>query len=502
MQLRQPLYLPPSSWRVFLFFLLFSLRAYFLPAQQRGELIADSLYFDYSLDQVDSLYQRLGLIPALAPIEYPIKVYRLVYYTPAPRGDSLTRASGLMFVPQDSCQWPVFSYQHGTNYYGSAPSELGLEWQLGVPFATGGYLVSMPDFVGFGATPKSVGHPYLHAKTEASASIDMLRAVRQWIAQQGRSLSDQLFLGGYSQGGHATIATQRSMEQDFPQEFAITAVAAGGGPYDLERTLTDYILTDSSRADAFFVAYTMMAYQQVYGNLWQDPSEAFVAPYDSIVPRYFDPLAPTPGPLPDTALNMLQPAYAAAVRQDSLHPARVALRENNLYAWAPQAPTRLSYCSADELVPFWNSLIARDSFLARGAPQVEALDLDPNAGHSACAFPMVFNTKFYFDNLKDSCVIDSFRQTSSLALAEGNSLRVYPQPARGEVFLEQNGRAWSGEKLTWQVVDLTGRVQQGGHLQPTGERLRLSLPALSTGLYCLILTQGQTQWQHSLYILP
>ena len=44
-------------------------------------------------------------------------------------------------------------------------------------FAAFGYVVCAPDFVGLGDSPGV--HPYVHAKTEASAAIDMLRAARE-----------------------------------------------------------------------------------------------------------------------------------------------------------------------------------------------------------------------------------------------------------------------------------------------------------------------------------
>lgn len=458
-----------------------------ISAQERGELVADSLYFDYDLDQIDSLYQTLGLPSVLAPIEYGVKVYRLVYWTPAPKGDSLTLASGLLFLPDGDCLWPVSSYQHGTNYYGNAPSELGSEWVLGVPFATGGYLVSMPDYVGYGATPDMIGHPYLHAETEASATIDMLRAVRNWCEDEGVGLSDQLFLGGYSQGGHATIATQRSMEQDFSEEFTITASAAGSGPYDLEGTMVNYILTDSSEADAFFIAFVVMEYQRLYGNLWDNPSEALVAPYDTILPRFFDPANPIPGPLPDTAIRMFQPAFVQAVKTDSMHPARVAMRENNLFQWSPQTPTRLSYCDADELVPFQNSIVARDSFLARGALDITAISLDPTLGHETCALPMIFNTKYWFDGLKDSCVVDS-GEVNQLLAQSAWEVNVYPNPA--DEFLTIDLHTPSLQAVHVSLLDITGRVKMETRMA-VHDRVKLNVRDLSPGTYWILIRQNE-----------
>ena len=55
-------------------------------------------------------------------------------------------------------------------------------------------------------------HPYHHAISEATACVDLLRAVRAFCATNGFPLNDRLFLCGYSQGGHATLSLLRDLE--------------------------------------------------------------------------------------------------------------------------------------------------------------------------------------------------------------------------------------------------------------------------------------------------
>ena len=103
------------------------------------------------------------------------------------------------------CIFPLCSYQHGTitERY-EVPSFEGGELFLGIVFAPGGYVVCMPDYLGLGLGEGL--HPYCHAKSEATATVDMLRATRQVCDEQDIHLNDQTFLFGYSQGGHATMA--------------------------------------------------------------------------------------------------------------------------------------------------------------------------------------------------------------------------------------------------------------------------------------------------------
>src|SRR6185369_398821 len=84
-------------------------------------------------------------------------------------------------------------------------------------------------------------HPYLHAKTSASAVVDLLRAVKSYCAANSIPLSGKLFLAGYSEGGYATMAATREIQERFAAELPITASAPMAGPYDLSGTLVDIL---------------------------------------------------------------------------------------------------------------------------------------------------------------------------------------------------------------------------------------------------------------------
>ena len=59
-----------------------------------------------------------------------------------------------------------------------------------------------------------------------------------------------------------------------------------------------------------------------------------------------------------------------AFEENLSHPLRVALEENNLYNWIPEATMHIIHGVADELVPFENAQIAYDTFIANGAENV------------------------------------------------------------------------------------------------------------------------------------
>ncbi len=492
---------------LFSLLILISCAAHAQSGGQRGDLVS-FIQLD-SLDQQEilALYTSISLPPFLAPINYDIELYKVVYRTPAARGDSLTSASGLaMFPVNDSLCFPLLNYNHGTYFYGDELSTLGFEWFLGVPMTTGGYVMSMPDYLGYGETPLDHPHPYLHSQTEASASIDMMRATRQLCQIKGVGLSEEVFLGGYSQGGHVTLATQREIEANLSSEFKLVAVGAGGGPYDMSQTTRNEFLSGNS-GNSFFLGFIMTSYQFVYGDLWQNPSEAFVSPYDSLLPLYFDrTVSPRPNvQFPSSAIDMIQGTYIQNAFGDSLHPINVAIRDNDLLNWKPENDLRLYYCEADEIVPFKNALIALDSFVARGATQVSAISIDPNLDHASCSIPTFLQIKLWFDGLRQSCVLPFLQKDSLKAQVKLDSLataavqaglitriKVFPNPANTEAFV------YIPEKLGISSISLTNA--QGQEIRQIevnssttrGSKVRLDLNALSKGIYWVrIALEGQ-----------
>ena len=72
--------------------------------------------------------------------------------------------------------------------------------------------------------------------------------------------------------------------------------------------------------------------------------------------------------------------------EDENHPLRDALQENDLWNWNPQAPMHMFHGLGDELVPYENSQMAYDQFLANGAQDVHLESIPESyGGHSDVA---------------------------------------------------------------------------------------------------------------------
>src|SRR5690606_4696639 len=151
---------------------------------------------------------------------------------------------------------------------------------LAAMYAAQGYAVVATDYLGY-AKSNYPFHPYLHADSEASSVVDAIRAARRAAEELGAPLSGQVMLSGYSQGGHASMATQRAIERDIADEIGIVAGAHLAGPYNLSGSFANADLDNPLAGYQYFVPFIITAWQKVYGNIYSDPSEIFKAPYAS-----------------------------------------------------------------------------------------------------------------------------------------------------------------------------------------------------------------------------
>ncbi|HOX55920.1 MAG TPA: alpha/beta fold hydrolase [Candidatus Paceibacterota bacterium] len=370
-----------------------------VPPATRGKLLSSNLLQTYTVSALNSLFSYHG-IPVTA--QNGVSFYKVVYETIDPLGGR-TQASGAACLPQGVGRaLPLLSYQHGTTTETNDVASKGLgEAIAGLVFASVGYATVLPDYLGLGDSPGF--HPYVHARSEATACVDMLRAGRRFCASNSVPLNGQIFLVGYSQGGHATMALHRELEKYHTNEFAITASAPMAGPYDMSGVELNDLLSTRCPPNPCYYAFVLTAYQRVYA-LASDWSALLAAPYDTTIPPLFNGSTASEvidGCLPACNLSALLSAEALwSLQYDPGSPLRQALRDNDLTQWKPVAPMQLYHCGADADVLYANSQVAYSNFVARGAAQVLLINPVPSADHSGCFVPSLSGAKVWFDSLK------------------------------------------------------------------------------------------------------
>lgn len=435
-------------------------------------------------------------------IQYGVKYYKVLYTTPDLKG-VLDTASGLIAVPDNPARvYPRLVYQHGTSGSRQDVPSINVqqngEGTIGWLFAGMGYVTLMPDYLGLG---ESRGfHPYVHAESETSAALDMLRAAVEFVEQQQMQTNSQVFVTGYSQGGHAAMALHRAIEKDPAQEFAVTAAAPLSGPYSIGEVMRNLILTDQVYLYPAYIPNTALSYQTVYGNIFTNLTDLFKPAYATLIDKFYknqiglsqlnDQLIAllTTNEGSCRPFKMLQENAVEAIKTNPDHPVNVALQANNTYNnWLPKAPMRLFYCMADDQVPFQNSVLARDTLTAIGAPNFDAIDVNATANHGGCVVPALTSTVFFFAG---------FQQIGTVGTASPwrvGSLDISPNPAQ-EMVQIRNIEA-RGEL---RIFGEQGQVLYRAALEPGDHSLDLSeLPA---GVYYAQFVSGKKIWTEKILL--
>jgi pimeloyl-ACP methyl ester carboxylesterase len=368
----------------------------------RGEIISSQLLHAYTIEQTDSVLAAYDPDLLSYPNEYPIEIYRVIYKTIDAYGNE-TQASGAVVLPvTGSSAFPNCIYEHGTvlKRY-DVPSYESDELILGIIYACSGYIMSLPDYLGLGDSPGR--HLYCHSKTEATASIDLLRAAKTLSAEKNVLYNDQLFIFGYSQGGHAAMATTREIQLNHSDEFTITASAPMSGPYDMSGAQTDYVLSDEPYGAPFYLPYLMFAYNEVY-KMYDSPSDFLIAPFDQTIPPLFDGEHEgweVDAVMPSVPKNIIKPEVLQDFLSNENNPFRIALRDNDLTNWTPEVPLMMFYCTADELVNYENAINAQEIFNSNGCTSSTLYQPSPSASHTSCAEPCFIFARIWFDGLKE-----------------------------------------------------------------------------------------------------
>ena len=323
-------------------------------------------------------------------INYSSDFFKIVYKTTY-QGKTI-EASGLIGIPKNGPANPsIISGQHETRFlYTSAPSNFPVSSAGYEVLAGMGYVVVIPDYIGFGSSQNTF-HPYYVREATAAAVVDMIKAGKEFLESRKFATSNRLFLVGYSEGGYATLAAQREIESNADHGLTVTGSAAGAGAFDLTTMLTEISQSEQSSATGY-IAYLLQAYNVHYG--WKRPlTNFFNEPYATNIPGYFN--GQVDGPdvsrnLSSNLKNLLNPTFRTDLTATGKEAVlKTALRLNSFFDWYPKSATRLYHGTEDEIVPYKSTQTTYDSFKNAGAPNVTLIPVPGT--HVSAAINMMVN---------------------------------------------------------------------------------------------------------------
>jgi hypothetical protein len=371
-----------------------------------------------------------------------ILMYDIQYETVGGANEPTTASAALM-VPsglgsQCTGARPIVLYAHGTTTdraFTMANMQNAETLSLAALFASQGYIVVAPNYAGYDTSTLPYT-PYLIADQESKDMIDALSAARTALPLASATLTQdngQLFITGYSQGGHVAMATHRAMQA---AGMTVTASAPMSGPYALA-AFVDAVFYGEVNGDGPVSSVLLLtAYQTVYGNIYASADDVFEPQYATGIQTLLPSSTPrsqlyAEGKLPEYALfsstppapafaditppttpsnlaevfalgfgagNLLQNTYRLSYLEDAeAHPDggfptyttgvpaaapalpwRQALQENDLRNWVPNAPLQLCGGDVDPVVFWFNTQLMQDYWTAHASSSapIGVLDLE------------------------------------------------------------------------------------------------------------------------------
>jgi hypothetical protein len=220
-----------------------------------------------------------------------VDFYYIKFWTLGGAGET-TESSGALMVPTGAapaCSGPrpIVEYAHGTNankalniadITNTSNTEGAL---IAAMFAAQGYIVVAPNYAGYDISTLGY-HPFLNAAQQSGEMMDILSASRTALPNTMTSATrdnGELFITGYSEGGHVAMATLRAMQAAGEK---VTAAAPMSGPYALE-ALGDVIFFGGvNLGSTEFSPLLANSYQHAYGNVNSSTLPLFSSTYPNV----------------------------------------------------------------------------------------------------------------------------------------------------------------------------------------------------------------------------
>jgi pimeloyl-ACP methyl ester carboxylesterase len=306
-------------------------------------------YINAMLDVASKTAPELNNLKSL--ISSDVNIYKIVYKTTV-KGEEIN-VSGLVCVPSTPGDYPVLSFQNGTNTLNaSAPTEYSLNYsyQLVEYIASMGYVVVFADYPGFGESVQ-VPHPYLVSEPTVRSLVDMLFAVRELANSDLKDITikNEYYLLGYSQGGWATLALHKALELDYSNEFNLKGSACGAGPYNI------FLLLQSMTSTAVYpmpvyIGYILNAYI-AYNQFTNPVTDILKEPYATRLGTLYNGMLTSDqinSQLTTSVPGLLNSAFLSGfATMPEYVSVKSALEKNSVTAWHSYKPLLLIHGGKD-----------------------------------------------------------------------------------------------------------------------------------------------------------
>jgi pimeloyl-ACP methyl ester carboxylesterase len=336
-----------------------------------------------------------------------VDVYKIVYETTI--DGKKKNASGIVCIPQVAGDYPVLSFQNGTNTLNSrAPSNNVFDpaYQLVEIIASTGYVVVMADYPGFGES-SDIPHPYLVAGPTVTSLADLFYAVEEmdeWLLPE-TGIDNEYYLLGYSQGGWATLLLHKALELDYSSDFQLMGSACGAGPYNI-LALMQRIISQPEFPQPYYLGYVVNAYI-AYRQFTNPVSDLFNEPYASRIGSLYNGLqnagqinSQLTTSIPGLVNSQFLAEFNTGIRYLSV---RNSMIENSVAPWQTNKPLFMAHGSADTHVDPSATEEMYAAMLAAGTSAgIMEKVIIPDADHGDGLIPAMISGLFFLNDIRDS----------------------------------------------------------------------------------------------------
>ena len=338
-----------------------------ITATQRGQLIEFNAAGSLSKEQV---IQNVTEFSVADLAQYGVSYYVLTYGTEYEGRTVATR--GLLFLPEGADSVVLLTYLHGThvplkaagsdkqtpsNYDGGSQDFLEVR-DMGLTWASAGYAVFMPDYIGYGLTAEK-DHPYVYYPELFKTNIDGLLATKDFMAQKGYPEDDRLFITGWSQGAGACLSAHKYIQENYASEFTVVASSGLSGPYNFAGFLND-VFERRDQEVPFLTIYSWGVYSVNKFSALKRPTDQYWSypVYDQTTALLL------PSNIPD---KIFTPFFISHIANGTDAEMAAVLAENSFHqGWTPVGKVFLHHGDADDIVPYFNSVDAKVGLTAAG----------------------------------------------------------------------------------------------------------------------------------------
>lgn len=362
----------------------------------RGDLISDR---EIGVLTTKQIAERITELNADTIVRYNV-TYRAITYQTQYMNKPI-RSSGLLLIPDtNEAESKLLMYCHGTelpssllniekrtpSYYRGEKEDYRDVRNMGLAWASAGYTVFIPDYIGFGIT-LGKDHPYVYYPEMFVSNIDGLLALKKLLPQHN---FNKLYLTGWSQGAGAALSAHKYIQEGFQHEFTVIATSVLSGPYNFLRFAESFLEKKSEKIIALPI-FSWGLYSLNKFSALRRPTDQL---YNfSVFDQFSSILVPSFKPsdvFSEYFLHQWQKGHDVALIE--------TLISNSFHeGWKPTGKVFLHHGNADDLIPVYNSEDAYNGLTAAGG--IVKKYIYEGGGHDTELGNYIINTLREFNQL-------------------------------------------------------------------------------------------------------